>query len=93
MSIETDPLRHIAYAIPSPAKDVVNNAADLIDALVEALEFYADPDSYFAIGFWSDPPCGPFIEDFEEFDDGRWKPGKLAREALGKIVNSQEPTI
>lgn len=31
--------------------------------LLDPLEFYADPDTYFAVGFWFDPPCGGFDED------------------------------
>lgn len=58
----------------------------------EALEFYADPDSYFAIGFIADPPCGEFIEDGEYFREdtlvdedtphARWRPGKRARDVF-----------
>lgn len=52
----------------------------------EALEFYADPDTYCAIGFFPDPPCGEFIDDFSD-DHGnenyrRPMPGKRARAAL-----------
>jgi hypothetical protein len=46
--------------------------------LVKALEFYADPDTYYAIGFFPDPPCGDFIEDFDELR----KPGARARKVL-----------
>lgn len=54
------------------------------------LEFYADPETYFAIGFFPDHPCGEFDEDFEELsgdlghpDGTPWvKPGKRARQAL-----------
>jgi hypothetical protein len=46
-----------------------------------ALEFYADPATYFAIGFVPDPPCGGFMDDFSDTELGR-KPGKLARETL-----------
>lgn len=48
---------------------------------LEAVEFYADPDTYFAIGIFPDPPCGDFIEDFSETELG-YKPGRMAREAL-----------
>jgi len=54
--------------------------------LREALDFYADPDTYFAIGFFPDPPCGDFMDDFStteyigEFQVKR--PGKRARLAL-----------
>lgn len=50
--------------------------------LEKIVQFYADPATYFAIGFLPDPPTGEFIEDFDETELG-WKPGKRAREALG----------
>ena len=57
-----------------------------IEKLADALWFYADPDTYFAIGFFSDKPCGEFIDDFSD-DHGfnqydRAMPGKLARQVL-----------
>jgi hypothetical protein len=51
------------------------------DRLANGLLFYADPETYFAIGFHPDSPCGPFIDDFSETDLGE-KPGKLARKLL-----------
>lgn len=60
-----------------------------IKALILALEFYADPETYHAIGFFPDRPCGDFMEDFSE-DHGddfydRPMPGKRARDVLSKI--------
>lgn len=56
-----------------------------------ALEFYADPETYFAIGFMPDRPCGEFMEDFEDVehdDGGKWfKPGKRARAVLNSPVD------
>jgi hypothetical protein len=60
------------------------------DRMREALEFYADPETYFGVAFMADRPCGDFVEDFEELtgelghpDGGAWeKPGKRARAAL-----------
>jgi hypothetical protein len=46
--------------------------------LVEALAFYADTDTYCAIGIFPDPPCGDFINDFDEHK----KPGARARKTL-----------
>jgi hypothetical protein len=57
-----------------------------IQKLIDALLFYADPDTYFAIGFFPDQPCGDFIEDFD--DTG--KPGALARKVLQEYV-AQNP--
>ena len=59
---------------------------DAVAGLRGVLEFYADPATYHAIAFWTDPPCGDFVEDFSE-DHGdpfydRAMPGKAAREAL-----------
>ena len=65
------------------------NDKEKIKKLQEALLFYADPNSYFAIGFFPDSPCGKFIDDFDhvshwEYD--RPMPGKLAREILLETV-------
>jgi len=53
-----------------------------ISKLREALEFYADPETYLAILFYPDPPNGEFMDDFEEVDKDDYKPGKRARKAL-----------
>ena len=62
------------------------NAQEKIAKLVEALEFYAEPQNYHAIGFIADLPCGDFIEDFKEQDwdalYDRPMPGHLARKTL-----------
>lgn len=50
--------------------------------LAKALAFYAEPETYFAIAFLPDPPCGEFMDDFSETDHLGQKPGKRAREAL-----------
>lgn len=53
----------------------------------EALTFYADPTTYFAIGFLGDAPAGEFLDDFSEvtWPGGKgFKPGKRARAALGE---------
>lgn len=62
-------------------------AADLIEKLIAALEFYADPDTYVAIGFFPDSPCGEFIEDFGDHggDYDRPMPGLRARTALQEV--------
>ena len=56
----------------------------------DALEFYADPGTYFAIGFFPDRPCGDFMEDFDETEFGM-KPGKMAREALKGFGKEVKP--
>ena len=51
--------------------------------LREALEFYADPETYFGVAFLCDPPCGDFTTDESETGTELGvKPGKRAREAL-----------
>lgn len=63
----------------------------LFTELVEALEFYADPETYHACLFVFDPPCGGFDDDFEDFkehghpDYDRDVPGKRARAILAKV--------
>lgn len=34
--------------------------------LLEALAFYGDPETYFAVALMCDPPCGEISEDFDE---------------------------
>jgi hypothetical protein len=58
-----------------------------LQQLEETLDFYADPESYFAIGFLSDPPCGSFGDDFEDIEGMGFKPGKRARQTLGYEYN------
>lgn len=57
-----------------------------VKRLEEALVFYADPDTYCAISFLPDPPCGEFINDVSEVDAdygyNRPMPGARARRAL-----------
>jgi hypothetical protein len=56
-------------------------------ALRAALEFYAAPETYFAIGFFPDRPCGDFIDDCDDTGDLGVKPGKRARTALGAALS------
>jgi hypothetical protein len=57
-----------------------------LDAALEALAFYANPESYHAITIVGDAPCGAFVGDFDEnhgFDNyDRPMPGSRARSAL-----------
>ncbi len=59
-------------------------------ALWDALEFYANPQSYHAMSFIADRPAGEFADDFsedhgDEFYD-RAMPGKRARAVLYKVA-------
>jgi hypothetical protein len=71
-------------------EDVLDSHDELgtrLKSAEETLAFYGDPETYFAIGFLPDRPCGEFEDDFEELDGalghpggGSWtKPGKRAR--------------
>ena len=55
-----------------------------IEELEEVVAFYADPETYFAIGFFPDPPSGDFVEDFDDTGSLGVKPGKRARAALAR---------
>lgn len=55
---------------------------------MKALAFYADPDTYTAVMFLGDRPCGDFIRDISVVEDDfgqTRRPGKRARAALKKI--------
>lgn len=67
---------------------------EVVEQLVEALMFYADPDTYFAVMVYGDSPCGEFVDDIGEIVyvdendqeiDREQRPGKLARETLSAI--------
>ena len=86
---------------PWVAEDLASLAAERIaklmrdrEALGEALGFYADPETYFAIVFIPDRPCGEFIDDFSD-DYGHpdltgHRPGKLARKVVLEVFGSPE---
>jgi len=57
----------------------------VIEDLVEALAFYANPETYHAVGFLFDHPSGDFKDDFSHddwMDYDRPMAGKHARDAL-----------
>ena len=68
------------------ATDAVTYLRKRLVRAEDALEFYADPETYFAIGFFPDPPCGAFMEDFDDTGQLGMKPGKRAREVLNTPV-------
>ena len=67
--------------------------------VVEALEFYADPETYHACAFLFDPPCGGFDDDFGDLkehghpDYDRPMPGKCARKALAALETKPEGDV
>jgi hypothetical protein len=73
----------------------IANALRRLATAEAALSLYADPDSYFAIAIWSDPPCGWFADDFgpdDEFPDyERPMPGKAAREYFEAVAQREHP--
>ena len=72
-------------------------AANALVQLSDALEFYANPESYHAVAFMVDPPCGEFGEDFDaagfdEYTDipyNRDMPGKRARFTLRLLTEAR----
>lgn len=56
-------------------------------ALLEAVQFYADPATYFAIGVRGDHPCGDFLRDTAALSDDDktiWDDYRSGEEYLGK---------
>lgn len=53
---------------------------------IQALYFYADPSTYFAISILGDRPCGELVDDISDTHIG-FKPGKLARETFKRLIN------
>lgn len=57
-----------------------------LEIALDALAFYADPETYHAIMILADKPTGGFDEDLSENDYYDYdKPGKRAREAFKKL--------
>lgn len=57
-----------------------------LNELSEAVAFYADPETYHAISFISDSPCGEFSNDLSNNNYYDYpKPGKLGRYVLNKL--------
>lgn len=66
--------------------------------LVWALGFYADHETYFAIGFLGDRPCGEFMDDFSTIQyinpetgdvvESRYLPGEHARSTIAEVFNA-----
>lgn len=100
---EANPDSCVHYSTIADALGVAKFAIDFLKArsagppssgtegkLREALEFYADPETYFAIGFFPDNPAGDFMDDFEETEELGFKPGKRARAALSLSPDAGE---
>lgn len=75
-------VRQLKIIVAELEADNARLQADLA-AKDEALEFYADPETYLAIGFFPDPPCGEFMDDWSDTGpEYGARPGKRARQAL-----------
>jgi hypothetical protein len=65
------------------------------EAVLKALEFYADPDSYFAVAILGDAPYGAFGDDIGcvigPHEDHDHRHGRHARRALGNEWWGTEP--
>src|SRR3972149_4674878 len=71
------------YCELAQAKEQLAAREAVISDLAEVICFYANPETYFAIGFFPDPPNGKFMDDFDETELGP-KPGKRARAIFEK---------
>ena len=71
--------------LSAAAADEISRLRAEVARYREALEFYADPETYHAINIYADPPCGAFRDDFGPHNHWfyeREMPGKRARSAL-----------
>jgi len=89
-SFQHEDFLELQDALPSALEDIAGaeeraeKYKEMADELAEALGFYADPETYAAIGFFPDRPCGEFIYDFSDCGMLGEKPGAKAREAIIK---------
>jgi hypothetical protein len=67
----------------------MNIKEEILEEILKVVYFYSDPETYTAIGFFPDFPCGEFLEDFSKTELGQ-KPGKKARDLLEKLSKDKE---
>lgn len=67
----------------------VDELEEKIAKLGHALMFYAMPETYIAVGFRPDPPCGDIMDDFSDTGYLGHKPGKLARETMLDVYGDE----
>lgn len=89
-AVNMEPEWRVMYEVE--IKELAAAAIKTIEEMTAALEFYADPGTYHACGFFFDRPTGGFDEDFSE-DHGdpfydRPMPGKLARQVLASYYDT-----
>ena len=69
-----------------PKKPKKHELEKALKIALSALEFYQDPESYFAVAVMGDRPCGEFADDFGFVNkDWGWRPGQVARRAFKKV--------
>lgn len=74
-------------ALLDKAADRISDLTRELEEARDVIEFYANPETYFAVSFIGDPPCGEFVEDISETHLG-WKPGRRARAFLERDESS-----
>jgi hypothetical protein len=84
---------HVEEYVPikqETENDFLQSQLELIkkenDILVEALDFYQQPETYFACSLFCDPPCGAISEDYSDCGEWGMRLGKTAREAIKKVI-------
>jgi hypothetical protein len=95
----SDCLGHLGITLESTIEHVASSRLRSLleerERLFEALAFYADPENYHAIAILADPPCGEFVDDFDDDhghpDYDRPMPGKRARSALSLVEEDWQP--
>lgn len=70
-------------------EDIMCLSPNDIRKIIDALKFYANPESYHGVAIIADPPCGDFGGDFSldhNHPDYEWPmAGALARKVLKQI--------
>ena len=74
---------HVQVPDVPESKENVEEMKEVLGLLIDAVWFYANPQTYFAIALLKDEPCGEFASDFDETYLG-YKPGKRARDTLDR---------
>ena len=70
-------------ALEAAAQRVIKRLLKERDEALAVLGFYADPNTYYAVTFFVDPPYGELADDISDCGLAGRKPGKRARIALG----------
>lgn len=68
--------------------DFIAKDKKILKSMIDVLAFYGNPETYIAIGFLADNPCGEFMDDFCDTGVLGFKPGKKARILFEQIVTA-----